>query len=131
MPYNATDHAPLILSCYHTYCRTCVDSYMFQSQQITCLSCSKVTQAVSVSSLPQNPYLQPRDSISPLPPYLRNPSGGAEDVYYSDSDEEKPSNGVSEELKRNLIIQSQKRNINLISQILDAEYPRIQISTEN
>jgi len=49
-------------------------------------------------------------------------------VYYSDSDEEKPSNGVSEELKRNLIIQSQKSNINLISQILDTNMQSIQES---
>eukprot|EP00092_Neocalanus_flemingeri_P020089 GFUD01021750.1.p1 GENE.GFUD01021750.1~~GFUD01021750.1.p1 ORF type:complete len:594 (-),score=132.57 GFUD01021750.1:493-2229(-) len=129
MLYNSTDHAPLILSCYHTYCRTCVDTFMFLNQQITCLSCSKVTQATSVSSLPQNPYLQPRDSISPLPPYLRKPSGSTvEDVYYSDSDEEKSNSGVSEELKRNLIINSQKNNINLISEILDTNMQSIQKS---
>lgn len=49
-------------------------------------------------------------------------------MYYSDSDEEKPSNGVSDELKRNLIIQSQKNNINLISEILDTNLISIQES---
>jgi len=130
MVYNSTGHAPLILSCYHTYCRSCVDTFMFQNQQITCLSCSQVTQAVSVSSLPQNPYLQPRDSISPLPPYLQPSGGPVEDVFYSDSDEEKPSsvNSVSEELKRKLIIDSQRKNIILVSKILDNNVQNIQTS---
>jgi len=83
-----------------------------------------------VSSLPQNPYYQPRDAISPIPAYLQSGGAGtAEDVYYSDSDEEKPINGgVSEELKRNLIIKSQKNNINLISKVLDANMQTIQTS---
>ena len=34
-----------ILSCYHTYCKACLESFMFEAGVITCLSCSKTTPA--------------------------------------------------------------------------------------
>ena len=48
-----------ILKCYHTYCKACLEQFMFQAGVITCLSCGKTTSAESVASLPENPYLRP------------------------------------------------------------------------
>ena len=105
MPYNSNDRIPLMLYCCHTYCKACIETYMFQGMQITCLSCSKVMQGVSVSSLPMNPYLKPRESISPIPSHLR------EDVFYSDSDEEKTSEGGADMKKNWMEKLSEKKKI--------------------
>jgi len=64
--YNNKDRIPKILSCYHTYCRSCLEQFMFQDSVITCLSCGKTTPAESVSSLPENPYLRPKQRSPPV-----------------------------------------------------------------
>ena len=34
-----------ILSCYHTYCASCLELYMFKDGLVTCLGCGRITQA--------------------------------------------------------------------------------------
>lgn len=34
-----------ILKCYHTYCKSCLEQFMFQDNIITCLSCGATTPA--------------------------------------------------------------------------------------
>ena len=34
-----------ILKCYHTYCKACLEQFMFKDNMITCLSCGVVTPA--------------------------------------------------------------------------------------
>jgi len=93
---------------------------MFQDMQITCLSCSKVMQGVSVSSLPMNPYLKPRESISPIPSHLR------EDVFYSDSDEEKTCEGGSSLERKKNWSENEKRNYSVVDNIIETNNLRIQ-----
>jgi len=86
---------------------------MFQDQQITCLSCSNVMHGVSVSSLPMNPYLKPQKLISPpIPSHLR------EDLFYSDSDDEKTKDEASESSKMNLM-ESHIRNQRVVNKLID------------
>jgi len=93
---------------------------MYQDQQITCLSCSNVMHGVSVSSLPMNPYLKPQKLISPpIPSHLR------EDLFYSDSDDEKTRDEASESLKLNLM-ESHIRNQRVVDKILDGNDAIIQ-----
>jgi len=71
-----------------------------------------------VSSLPMNPYLKPRESISPIPSHLR------EDVFYSDSDEEKTSEGGAD-MKKNWM-ENEKRNHRVVDSIIETNNQRIQ-----
>jgi len=95
---------------------------MFQDMQITCLSCSKVMKGVSVSSLPMNPYMKPRDSIlTQFPSHTR-------DVFYSDSDEEETCEGggvTSLDMKKNWL-ESEKRNRRTVDSIIENNKQRIQ-----
>jgi len=93
---------------------------MFQDMQITCLSCSKVMQGVSVSSLPMNPYLKPRESISPIPSHLRD------GVFYSDSDEETNCEGGSSLDKKKIWSENEKRNLRTVNSIIETNNIRIQ-----
>lgn len=34
-----------ILRCYHTYCKSCLEQYMYQDNVITCLACGQTTPA--------------------------------------------------------------------------------------
>jgi len=73
-----------------------------------------------VSSLPMNPYLKPRESISPIPSHMR------EDVFYSDSDEEKTcEEGASLDMKKKWE-ENEKRNHRIVDSIIETNNLRIQ-----
>ena len=94
---------------------------MFQDQQITCLSCSKVMKGVTVSSLPMNPYMRPRELVSPIPPHLR------EDLFYSDSDEEITCKGGEEKtIMETNLLENEARNRRVIKKVLETNNQKIQ-----
>jgi len=127
LPYNSKDRLPKILSCYHTYCRACLQQYMFRDRKITCLSCSKITEAESVASLPENPYLRPAPSTE-------------EEVYFSDSDDDDDSTSTPAPRQENggatkgdhvqgikdMVINTQRTNIHRIQSSLDFSLRRLQ-----
>lgn len=130
--YNNKDRIPKILSCYHTYCRSCLEQFMFQDSVITCLSCGKTTPAESVSSLPENPYLRPENDSTTRG---RTISGTGEEVYYSDSDDdgENPpstgiqngSNGAHVQGVKDMVINTQKANIHKINSMLESNMNKV------
>ena len=132
-PYNNTDRSPKILSCYHTYCKSCLEQFMFKDGVITCLSCGKTTPAETVSSLPENPYLRPENETNNRG---RTISSNGEEVYYSDSDDDsvsKPTSKMSPvsgahhvQGVRDMVINTQKSNIHKIGSILDSNMNKVQ-----
>lgn len=130
--YNNKDRIPKILSCYHTYCKSCLEQFMFQDNVITCLSCGKTTPAESVASLPENPYLRPESDTNSRG---RTISGTGEEVYYSDSEDdgETPaptnmqngSNGAHVQGVRDMVINTQKANIHKINSMLESNMKKV------
>ena len=93
---------------------------MFQEKQITCLSCSKVMEGVTVSSLPMNPYMKPRELASPIPPHLR------EDLFYSDSDEEKTCEEGGERTIKEMNLLGEAHNRCVIKKVIETNNQKIQ-----
>jgi len=145
LDYDNKERIPKILDCFHTYCHSCLEQFMFQDRVITCLSCGQTTSAESVSSLPDNPYLRPEDE-SFNNPRGRNISGNGEEVYYSDSDEdttshtslppapsnehrmENGSNGAHVQGVRDMVLNTQKANIHKVNTILESNLMKVQTS---
>jgi len=132
--YNNKERIPKILSCYHTYCKSCLESFMFEAGVITCLSCSKTTPAESVASLPENPYLRPEE-------VKRSGGGAPEEVYYSDSDDDsaKPSRGLQNGNNNNgahvqgvkdMVVNTQKANIHKINILLESNMNKLEKAKE-
>lgn len=131
LSYNSKDRLPKILSCYHTYCRACLHQFMFQGQVITCLSCSKTTNADSVESLPENPYLRPSNT------------GEDNEVYYSDSDDDDDSTSLATPRPENgpvrgdyvrgikdMLLNTQTKNVHRIQTSLDSTLGRLRSARE-
>lgn len=133
MIYNSRDRVPKVLSCYHMYCKFCIDEYMFTSGIVICLSCGKETIASSLQSLAESPYFgSPAGGEG-----TRNGTGPVEEVYYSDSDEESSSpssrieNGVSDSHVqgcKDMVMNTQKDNVAKVKQLLQSNLKRIQSS---
>lgn len=60
---------------------------MYSNGVVTCLSCSKETEIKSVDLIPNNPYMGQGGGKGH--PSKGEDSGNGEELYYSDSDEEK------------------------------------------
>lgn len=135
LAYTGRDRVPKILSCYHTYCRTCVEQYMFQNGNITCLSCGKTTATASVESLPENPYIKPPEEDK------RRRSGhsqghGQEEFFYSDSEGEADGdeahqaveNGIDGQRLKNIkdmVTNTQNGNLTKVRDLLEATIGKI------
>lgn len=137
--YNNKERIPKILKCYHTYCKSCLELYMFQDGVITCLACGMTTPAKSVSSLPDNPYLIPDTETH----RGRTLSANGEEVYYSDSDDDSPglsrpvqngssgngsggASGAHVEGVRDMVINTQRTNLHKINSILESNFNKVQ-----
>jgi len=84
--YDTKSRQAKILQCYHTYCRQCLEQYMYSNGVVTCLSCGRETAIKSVDLIPNNPYLGDSDGASRSK--AAEDSGHGEELYYSDSDED-------------------------------------------
>ena len=85
--YDNKSRQAKILQCYHTYCKQCLEQYMYNKGVVTCLSCSEETVAKSVDLIPNNPYMGQQGGKGQ--PAKGEDSGNGEELYYSDSDEER------------------------------------------
>ena len=85
LKYDNKTRQAKILQCYHTYCKQCIEQYMFSNGVVTCLSCGNETVIKSVELIPNNPYMGQGSGKSHHG--KGEDSGNGEELYYSDSDE--------------------------------------------
>jgi len=131
--YNGSERVPKILSCYHTYCRLCIEQFMFADGVVSCLSCSEITNAASVALIPENPYFRSTNGAEI--------SAGDEDVYYSDSDGDDDSSIAQSNSKdevgsnenhvqgvKEMVLNTQRANIAKVKQLIDLNLRKINSS---
>lgn len=107
---------------------------MFQDRVITCLSCSQITRAESVSALPENSYYRPQGQQGDRerPGRGRTVSATGEEVYYSDSEDDFPHDDHSQEANhsvengtrhvqgvRDMVVNTQKANHQKVIALLE------------